>query len=29
MGIPIQPCPVSLDRFKALLVEQASELKAR
>ena len=29
MGIPIQPCPVSLDRFKALLVKQASVLKAR
>jgi len=26
MGIPIQPCPVSLDRFKSLLMEQAQIL---
>jgi hypothetical protein len=23
MGIPIQPCPITLDRFKALLLDQA------
>jgi hypothetical protein len=27
MGIPIQPYPISLDRFKSLLVEQAKQLK--
>ena len=27
MGIPIQPYPVTLDRFKALLIEQAEILK--
>ena len=27
MGIPIQPYPVPLDRFKALLIEQAEALK--
>ena len=27
MGIPIQPCPISLDRFKFLLEEQAARLK--
>ena len=27
MGIPIQPCPISLDRFKSLLEEQAVRLK--
>lgn len=27
MGIPIQPCPVSLDRFKKLITEQAAVLK--
>jgi hypothetical protein len=26
MGIPIQPYPISLDRFKSLLSEQASAL---
>jgi hypothetical protein len=26
MGIPIQVCPVALDRFKSLLVEQADKL---
>jgi hypothetical protein len=26
MGIPIQPYPVTLDRFKALLTEQAEAL---
>lgn len=26
MGIPIQPCPVSLERFKSLLAEQARQL---
>ena len=26
MGIPIQPCPISLDRFKSLLTEQAEKL---
>jgi hypothetical protein len=26
MGIPIQPYPVSLDRFKALLADQAQRL---
>jgi len=26
MGIPIQPCPVTLDRFKGLLLEQADIL---
>ncbi len=26
MGIPIMPCPVTLDRFKSLLVEQANLL---
>ncbi len=29
MGIPIQPCPVSLDRFKSLLMEQAQILAER
>ena len=29
MGIPIQPCPVQPDRFKALLIEQAEELHKR
>ena len=28
MGIPIIPYPVSLDRFKALLTEQAEKLHA-
>lgn len=28
MGIPIQPCPVSLDRFKRLITEQAAVLKS-
>jgi hypothetical protein len=28
MGIPIQPYPISLDRFKSLLAEQAAQLKA-
>ena len=28
MGIPIQPYPISLDRFKSLLVEQAKQLRA-
>jgi len=27
MGIPIQPYPITLDRFKSLLVEKASELQ--
>ena len=27
MGIPIQPCSVSLDRFKSLLAEQAKYLQ--
>jgi hypothetical protein len=27
MGIPIQPYPVTLDRFKTLLAEQAEVLK--
>ena len=27
MGIPIQPYPVTLDRFKTLLLEQASQLR--
>ncbi len=26
MGIPIQPCPISLDRFKSLLSDQAERL---
>ncbi|MFO7840020.1 MAG: DUF1638 domain-containing protein [Desulfosalsimonadaceae bacterium] len=26
MGIPIQPCPVTLDRLKSLLAEQAAKL---
>ena len=26
MGIPIQPCPITLDRFKSLLSEKAAEL---
>jgi hypothetical protein len=26
MGIPIQPCPITLDRFKSLLQEQATQL---
>jgi len=26
MGIPIQPCPITLDRFKSLLAEQAEKL---
>jgi hypothetical protein len=26
MGIPIQACPVTLDRFKSLLIEQADKL---
>lgn len=26
MGIPIQPCPITLDRFKSLLTEQAEKL---
>ncbi|MFW6081423.1 MAG: DUF1638 domain-containing protein [Desulfosalsimonas sp.] len=26
MGIPIQPCPVTLERFKSLLTEQAERL---
>jgi len=26
MGIPIQPCPITLDRFKSLLSEKAEEL---
>ncbi len=26
MGIPIMPCPVTLDRFKSLLIEQANLL---
>jgi hypothetical protein len=26
MGIPIQSCPISLDRFKSLLTEQAEQL---
>jgi hypothetical protein len=26
MGIPIQPCPIPLDRFKGLLSEKAAEL---
>ncbi len=26
MGIPIQPCPITLDRFKSLLTEKAVEL---
>lgn len=26
MGIPIQPCPITLDRFKSLLKEQAARL---
>jgi hypothetical protein len=29
MGIPIQPCPVTLDRFKSLLMEQARVLAER
>jgi hypothetical protein len=29
MGIPIQPYPVTLDRFKSLLSEQAQALKAQ
>jgi len=29
MGIPIQPCPVTLDRFKSLLMEQARILAER
>jgi hypothetical protein len=29
MGIPIQHCPISLDRFKSLLLEQANHLKGR
>ncbi|VBB43712.1 conserved hypothetical protein [uncultured Desulfatiglans sp.] len=28
MGIPIQPCPVTLDRFKSLLLDQAKKLLA-
>jgi hypothetical protein len=28
MGIPIQPYPVSLDRFKSLLVEQVQQLRS-
>lgn len=27
MGIPIQPCPIALDRFKSLLSEAAESLK--
>lgn len=27
MGIPIQPCPITLDRLKALLVEASEKLK--
>ena len=27
MGIPIQACPISLDRIKALLLEQAAHLR--
>ncbi|MBS3758808.1 MAG: DUF1638 domain-containing protein [Desulfobacterales bacterium] len=27
MGIPIQPCPITLDRFKSLLTEQADNLR--
>ncbi|MBS3809419.1 MAG: DUF1638 domain-containing protein [Desulfobacterales bacterium] len=27
MGIPIQPCPITLDRFKSLLSEAAEKLK--
>jgi Protein of unknown function (DUF1638). len=29
MGIPIQPYPVTLDRFKSLLLEQANKLQGR
>jgi hypothetical protein len=29
MGIPIQPYPVTLDRFKSLLSEQAEALAAK
>ena len=29
MGIPIQPYPVTLDRFKTLLLEQANKLQGR
>jgi len=26
MGIPISPCPITLDRFKSLLAEQVKVL---
>ena len=29
MGIPLRACPVTLDRFKALLIEQACLLTQR